>query len=139
MVNSRQKGKIGQKKVLQLLTQKTGLPFQYTPGSGNGVLKGDIHFKGCKFCIQIKNYAQSPFNDKILTNKSNIFVGWWNKLKGQSGRKRPLLIFKYNRSKLFVCTDIKPTTVEKYIDIPYLKCYVMLLQEWIQKEEIIWQ
>ena len=140
MVNPRAKGAIGENKVKEFLESKTPYTFERTPGSGNGKIKGDIHIPGYRnvFCIEVKNYAESPFNDKILTNKSNDFVQWWTKLQKQSGILKPLLIFKYNRSKLFVATDIKPTNVEKYIDIPWLKCYVMILDEWIERENITW-
>lgn len=140
MVNPRAKGAIGENKVKEFLDSRTPYTFERTPGSGNGKIKGDLHIAGRRnvFCIEVKNYSESPFNDKILTNKSNDFVQWWTKLQQQSAAMRPLLIFKYNRSKLFVATDIKPTNVEKYIDIPWLNCYIMLLDVWIEREEIRW-
>lgn len=140
MVNPRAKGAIGENKVKEFLDSRTPYTFERTPGSGNGKIKGDLHIPGRRnvFCIEVKNYAESPFNDKILTNKSNDFVLWWTKLQQQSAAMLPLLIFKYNRSKLFVATDVKPTNVEKYIDIPWLNCYVMLLDEWIERETIKW-
>lgn len=140
MVNPRQKGKVGEALVKEFLEKNTPYKFDYTPGSGSGTIKGDLHIPKYRntFCIEVKNYAESPFNDKILTSKTNDFVQWWTKLMKQSGQKRPLLFFKYNRSKLFVATDIKPTNVEKYIDIPWLGCYIMLSDEWISKEPIQW-
>lgn len=140
MVNPRQKGAIGENKVKEFLDSKTPYTFERTPGSGSGAIKGDLYIpnRRNKFCIEVKNYAESPFNDKILTSKTNDFVLWWTKLNKQSGTHKPLLIFRYNRSKLFVATSIKPTNVDKYIDIPWMKCYVMLLEDWIEKEEIEW-
>lgn len=140
MVNPRQKGAIGENKVKEFLDSRTPYTFERTPGSGSGAIKGDLYIpnRRNKFCIEVKNYAESPFNDKILTSKTNDFVLWWTKLNKQSGVHKPLLIFRYNRSKLFVATSIKPTNVDKYIDIPWMKCYVMLLEDWIEKEEIEW-
>lgn len=140
MINSRAKGAIGENKVKEFLDSRTPYTFERTPGSGSGKIKGDLHIVGFKnvFCIEVKNYADSPFNDKILTSKTNDFVLWWTKLQKQAGIQKPLLIFKYNRSKLFVATDVKPTNVEKYIDIPWLNCYIMELSFWIEKEEIRW-
>lgn len=140
MVNPRQKGALGENKVKEFLDARTPYTFERTPGSGNGAIKGDLYIPKYRnvFCIEVKNYAESPFNDKILTNKTNDFVQWWAKLQKQSVGLKPLLIFKYNRSKLFVATDVKPTNVEKYIDIPWLNCYIMLLDEWIEKEDIKW-
>ena len=140
MVNPRAKGALGENKVKEFLEARTPYTFERTPGSGNGLIKGDLHIPKFKnvYCIEVKNYAESPFNDKILTSKTNDFVQWWTKLQKQAGIQKPLLIFKYNRSKLFVCTDVKPNKVEKYIDIRWLNCYIMLLEEWIEKEDITW-
>lgn len=140
MANPRQKGALGENKVKEYLDANTPYTFERTPGSGNGLIKGDLHIPGFKnvFCIEVKNYADSHFNDKILTNKTNEWVGWWTKLQKQAPPRRPLLIFRYNRSKLFVTTDIKPINLEKYIDIPFLGCYTCLLEDWIAKENIKW-
>lgn len=143
MVNSRQKGKIGEKLVLDFLNKHTPYKFELTPGSGSGKIKGDIHIPKFKnrFCIEVKNYAESPISDKILTNKSNDFVNWWCKLLEQclfGYEHEPLLFFRYNRSKLFVVTNKRPVNLKKSIDIPGLKCYIMLAEEWITHEKIDW-
>lgn len=142
MVNSRQKGKLGESLVKNLLDSSTEYTFEYTPGSGNGKIKGDLYIPKVKnrFCIEIKNYKESPISDKILTNKSNVFVGWWNKLLQDCkfNNQEPLLFFKYNRSKLFVTTSIKPTLVNNFLDINQLGCYIMLSDEWIVREKIEW-
>lgn len=140
MVNPRAKGAVGENKVKEFLDSRTPYTFERTPGSGSGSIKGDLYIPKYRnvYCIEVKNYAESHFNDKILTSKTNDFVLWWTKLQKQSGAMRPLLFFRYNRSKLFVATDIKPVNVEKYIDIPWLNCYVMLSDEWIEKETIKW-
>lgn len=140
MVNPRAKGKVGEKLVKEFLEANTPYKFEYTPGSGSGSIKGDLMIPKYRnvFCIEVKNYAESPISDKILTNKTNDFVNWWTKLQKQAGAQKPLLFFRYNRSKLFVATSIKPVNVEKYIDIPWLNCYILLANEWIEKEEIKW-
>lgn len=140
MVNPRAKGALGENKVKEFLDSRTPYTFERTPGSGNGKIKGDLHIPNYKnvFCIEVKNYAEAPNFAASLVNKTNDFVLWWTKLQKQSGIQKPLLIFRYNRSQLFVATDIKPTNVEKYIDIPWLSCYIMLAMEWIEKEDIKW-
>ena len=140
MVNPRQKGKVGEKLVKEFLEKETPYTFDYTPGSGSGTIKGDLRIPQYRnvFCIEVKNYAESPISDKILTSKTNDFVQWWTKLQKQAKPLSPLLFFKYNRSKLFVSTDIKPANVEKYLDIPWLNCYIMEASEWIKKENITW-
>jgi len=142
MVNSRAKGARGESNVRDLLVSITGLPFERTPGSGCGAIKGDLHIPGKRnrFCIEVKNYAESPLTDKIFTNKTNNLIVWWTKLKQQAKacKQKPLLIFKYNRSKLYVGTEEKPALVDKFLYISWLDCYIMLMDDWLQKESIEW-
>jgi Holliday junction resolvase len=142
MVNPRQKGASCEIVVRDLLIQRTGLPFERVPGSGAGAIKGDLHIPRAKdrFCIEIKHYADSHFNDKIFTSKTNNIVVWWKKLVTQaaSNNKEPILIWKYNRSKFYVCTAIKPVNTDNYVDIRWLGCYTLLLDEWLGKETIKW-
>jgi hypothetical protein len=142
MVNSRQKGSRGETQVLELLNKHSTLTFEKVPGSGCGKIKGDLHIPSHpnRFCIEVKNYAESHFNDKIFTSKTNNLVCWWNKIVQQANSTglEPLLFFKYNRSKIFVCTATKPVNTENYVDIRWLKCYIILAEEWLRKENIKW-
>lgn len=138
MVNSRQKGSLGETKLVSFLKEHTGLNFMRTPGSGSGKIKGDLYFIGCSFCIEVKNYKEDPFNSNILCNKTSLIPIWWEKLVEQSGSKKPLLFYRWNRSKWFVITQDKPNFSNKYIDIPFLGCYIAEAEEWIKLEEIKW-
>lgn len=142
MVNSRAKGAIGENKVKEFLDSRTPYTFERTPGSGNGSIKGDLYIKGYKnvFCIEVKNYADPINLLALIVNEKGTFVDWWIKLQKQSKlqNQEPLLIFKYNRSKLFVATKLKPCNVNKYIDITWLNCYITELGSWIEKEQIKW-
>jgi Holliday junction resolvase len=143
LVNSRQKGAAGENLVRDLLSKSSGYVFERTPGSGSGKIKGDLYIPLVRntFCIEVKNYAESPLSDKILVNKTNNLAVWWSKLQQQAKQvnQEPLLIFKYNRSKLYVVTSQKPTNVINYLYISSLSCYIMLCEEWLNKETIIWQ
>lgn len=138
MVNSRQKGNIGEKKLIQFLKDKTGLDFFQTPGSGSGKLKGDISFPGCNYCIEIKNYKEDPFSSSILANKTNLILVWWTKLLGETKSKKPILFYRWNRSKWYVVVDEKPTKTNKYLDISFLNCYILIADDWLENEEIQW-
>ena len=142
MVNSRQKGARGEEGVRDLLIKATGLAFERVPGSGCGRIKGDLHVPGQRnrFCIEVKNYAESPLSDKVLTNKTNNMTQWWTKLRTQAKQcgQEPLLFFKYNRSKLFVATELKPTKVNNFLYISALGCYIMICDEWLSSEGITW-
>jgi Holliday junction resolvase len=142
MVDSRAKGARGEYLVRDMLRDFTGLKFERVPMSGAlEYLKGDLYVpnKDNRFCIEVKNYSESPLTDKIFTQeKTNNLIRWWLKIKEQARQssQEPLLFFKYNRSKVFVVTEIIPEKTEKYFFISWLKCYIMLAEEWADKEKI---
>ena len=138
MVNSRQKGALGETKLIEFLKAKTGVDFTRTPGSGSGKIKGDLTCPKCTFCIEVKNYKEDPLSSTILCNKTSLIPQWWIKLKQQSKGKRPLLFYRWNRSKWFVVTDQKPTNTNNYLDFELHNCYILLAEEWIESEKIIW-
>ena len=141
MVDSRAKGARGEYLVRDLLREHTGLQFERVPSSGAlEYLKGDLyvpHEKN-KYCIEVKNYSESPLTDKIFTApKTNNLIRWWNKLKQQAeqGNQEPLLFFKYNRSPIFVVFEkIPKETTRQWLSIEWLNCFVMLADEWLIKE-----
>ena len=141
-INSRTKGAVGENGVRKLLSEASGHDFQRTPGSGSGVIKGDLHVPKArnKYCIEVKNYSESPLTDKIFTNKTNNIVVWWTKLQQQAKqcKQEPLLIYRYNRSKTYVVTDQKPAKVIKFLYISWLNVYIMLIEEWLLDERITW-
>lgn len=124
MTNSRRKGADAELKALGILQSKfPQKQWRLTPGSGNGLEKGDITYTGCKYCIEVKHYKDSPITDKVLTNKSNNLSIWWKKLLTHG--KIPVLIVKYNRSKWFVMTKDKPKC--DYIYFSQFNAYLYLL------------
>ena len=141
MVDSRAKGARGEYLVRDMLREHTGHQFERVPSSGAlEYLKGDLYVPHAKnkFCIEVKNYESSPLSDKIFTApKTNNLIKWWTKLERQAagGKQEPLLFFKYNRSPVFVCSGEKPDWTE-FIYISKLVCWVMLAEEWLEKEKV---
>ena len=70
MVDSRAKGARGEYLVRDMLREHVGYQFERVPSSGAlEYLKGDLyvpHEKN-KYCIEVKNYSESPLTDKIFT------------------------------------------------------------------------
>ena len=99
MVDSRAKGARGEYLVRDMLREATGLKFERVPASGAlEYLKGDIYVPNNKnlYCIEVKNYADSPLTDKIFTaSKTNNLIRWWKKVVQQAynGEQKPLLFF----------------------------------------------
>lgn len=142
MVDSRAKGARGEYLVRDMLRAHTDLQFERVPASGAlEYLKGDLYVPHKKnlFCIEVKNYADSPLTDKIFTqDKTNNLIRWWRKLiiQAEGGDQEPLLFFKYDRSKVFVCTIRKPENAEKYFFISFLDCFVLLAEDWLMNEKV---
>lgn len=141
MVDSRAKGARGEYLVRDMLREATNLQFERVPNSGAlEYLKGDLYVphETNFFCIEVKFYKESPLSDKIFTQeKTNNLAQWWRKLVHQAsnGNQAPLLFFKYNRSKVFVCTDTVPEST-RYMYIEWLNCYIMLAEEWLKNENL---
>ena len=141
MVDSRAKGARGEYLVRDLLRDHTNLQFERVPMSGAlEYLKGDLYVPNERnhFCIEVKNYADSPLSDKILSQiKTNNLLRWWRKLVTQAlaGKQRPLLFFKYNRSKIYVGTETKPEYTN-YIYVSDINCYICIAEQWLEKEEV---
>ena len=140
MVDSRAKGAEGEKQVKELLRKHTGLPFERVPMSGAlPFMKGDLFVPdtALNYCIEVKFYKNSHFDDKVLTNKSNEFVRWWDQAVDQAKKtdRKPVLFFKYNRSKVFVAVRDEPQRTKKYMYVGHLSCYVMIAEEWLINEE----
>ena len=142
MVDSRAKGARGEYLVRDMLREATNLQFERVPSSGAlEYLKGDLYVPHAKnhFCIEVKNYENSPLSDKIFTApKTNNLIKWWTKLVRQAkqGNQEPLLFFKYNRSPVFVCVGEPPESTDHYIFISFLGCFVLLAEEWLNKEKV---
>ena len=136
MVDSRAKGARGEYLVRDMLREATELKFERVPASGAlEYLKGDLYVPHAanRFCIEVKNYSESPLSDKLFTApRTNNLIRWWKKLvtQAEGGNQEPLLFFKYNRSKVFVVTDIEPKKCD-YMFISVLDCYVAVAEEWL--------
>ena len=121
MVDSRAKGARGEYLVRDMLRQATGLKFERVPASGAlEYLKGDLYVPNQRnhYCIEVKNYKDSPLTDKIFTQpKTNNLIRWWKKVvvQAKGGDQMPLLFFKYDRSKVYVVTEHKPENTDEYL------------------------
>jgi hypothetical protein len=120
------------------------MQFERVPNSGAlEYLKGDLYVPHEKnrFCIEVKNYAESPLTDRIFTQeKTNNLITWWRKLiiQAAGGNQDPLLFFKYNRSPVFVVTEDMPDVCEKWMYISFLDCYALLAEDWLKHEQVRW-
>lgn len=144
MVDSRDKGARAETVVRDVMRKATGLGWERTPGSGaldpKHLLKGDIYVPGKDnlYCVEVKHYCKDHFTSAILTGKSPQLLVWWEQAvrQGKQVGKKPLLIFKHDRSKLFCAWDdfVESDINHVYVNINDYVFYIALLEDWLQNE-----
>lgn len=141
MVDSRDKGARAESLIKDKLKSLTGLNWQRTPGSGaldpKHLLKGDLYIPGQTntFCVECKHYKEDHLTSEILTSKNPTIIDWWTQAvrQGEQVNRKPLLLFKHDRSKIFVAFEDFPEVDYNYVYIsrePY-QFFVAILEDWI--------
>lgn len=145
MVDSRQKGATAEATLVKKLTESTGHVFKRIPMSGaldavHG-LKGDLYIPGCLniYCIEVKHYKDDHLTSKVLTDKTPKLEEWWEQTIRESAQisKKPLLVYKFDRSKWFVAFKEMPNYLVNYmfISIHGHEFYTAKLDDWLEHEQ----
>ena len=139
---SKEKGTRAEYKIRDLLRQKTGLDWQRVPMSGAGHTKGDLYVPNEKnlYCIECKSYKEDHLSSKIIINKTNNLIDWWNQAIEQATKTstEPILFYKWDRSKIYVGVSNKPIAKINYIYINFLNLYVCSAEDYLNNEKIKW-
>lgn len=145
MVDPRAKGARTEVTVRDILRKHTNLQWERVPGSGaldpKHMLKGDLYVPNSMnlFCVEAKGYKDDHFNSSLLTSKSPQLIEFWiqSVRQGKQVSKKPLLVFKHDRSKVFVAFLDMPSTNEyrwSFCNIMEHEFYVALLEDWLKYE-----
>ena len=114
---SKAKGSAYEQKIATRLTSEFDVEFRRVPLSGSiDYLKGDIwtphDTAWWPYAIECKHYKDIEWNN-LLTSKTTDMLQFWRQAvrEAEVMNKKPLLIFRWNRSKDFVAfnDDIKVT------------------------------
>ena len=145
MVDSRAKGARTETVVRDALKKHTGLGWERVPGSGaldpKHQLKADLYVPGRTnlYAVEVKGYAEDHISSALLTGKNPQLIEFWKQSvrQGQQVNKKPLLAFKFDRSKIFVAFLDMPTSSYRYIfvSIDGHEFYVALLEDWLINEQ----
>jgi hypothetical protein len=147
MVDSRAKGARTETQIRDVLRLHTDLQWERVPGSGSldpkHKLKGDLYVpdRANIFCVEVKGYADDHLTSQVLTSKSPQLVDFWQQSvrQGKQIDRKPLLIFKFNRSKAFVAFEELPSVDTYryiYINIEPYRFFVATLEDWLSNEQI---
>tara|TARA_E500000178_G_C16652853_1_gene587181 strand:- start:60 stop:506 length:447 start_codon:yes stop_codon:yes gene_type:complete len=137
---SKIKGSAYEAKIAKLLTNEFKVEFRRVPLSGAiDYLKGDIwtpkDTAWWPYCIECKHYKDIQWNN-FLTSKTTDMLTFWKQTlrEAEVMEKKPLLIFRWNRSKDFIAFD-DDLKVEHYVEVKSFGYHfkVTLLDEWIKK------
>lgn len=139
-INSRKKGKRGERKAAGVLHQWTGMEFTSVPQSGGLRWKktdnicGDIICTDAlhrfDFSVEAKNYKEINFEHLLMPDVSSKIVEFWQQAKSDAerGKKLPLLLMRYDRLPAdYFFTVISIKTYKKLKEVlnlsqPYLYC-----------------
>jgi hypothetical protein len=146
VVDARAKGARTETTVRDLLKKHTGLGWERVPGSGaldpKHLLKGDLYVPGRTnlWCVEVKGYAEDHLTSQVLTSKTPQLVEFWEQTvrQGKQVQKNPLLIFKFNRSKIFVAfSEMPQSDAYRYVYYNHenYEFYVALLEDWLTHEQ----
>lgn len=145
MVDSRAKGARTETLVKEVLKKHTGLGWERVPGSGaldpKHQLKADLYVPGRTnlYAVEVKGYAEDHVSSSLLTGKNPQLIEFWKQSirQGQQVNKKPLLAFKFDRSKIFVAFADMPTSNYRYIFVAVdsYEFYVALLEDWLVNEQ----
>lgn len=146
MVDARAKGARVESDVKKRLVELTGLGWERVPGSGaldpKHLLKADLYVpgEGNLYAVEVKGYKEDHINSGLLTHKTPQIIEFWEQTVRQSVQvnKKPLLIFKFDRSKIFVAFEDKPTKDYRHLFISAegWEFYTALLDTWVLNENV---
>lgn len=142
VIDVRAKGATAETKVRDELRKLTSLKWERTPGSGaldpKHMLKGDLYVPGKDnlYCVEVKHYAEDHLTSKVLTGKNPQLLEWWEQAlrQGEQVSSMPLLVFKFDRSKLFVAFKDMPSSMalpHMFLNVCGHELYVAMLEDWV--------
>jgi hypothetical protein len=144
-VDPRAKGARAETQMRDMLRDLTKLQWERVPSSGaldpKHGLKGDLYVPNEKnlWAVECKHYADDHLTSKVLTDKNPQLIEWWEQTlrQGVQVSKIPLLIFKFDRSKIFCAFVDQPTGLYDHFIICAKDHYfsVSLLEDFIKHEK----
>lgn len=147
MVDPRAKGARTETTVRDILRKHTGLQWERVPGSGaldeKHGLKGDLYIPNerNRYAVEVKGYAEDHLTSAVLSSKSPQLIQFWEQAVRQSRQvnKEPILIFKYDRSKVFVAhcdPNYIPDGTYPFMTVSRdsYEFFVCLLEDWLTYE-----
>jgi hypothetical protein len=140
---SKTKGRSFEYVVRDLFTESFNTQFERVPLSGAlSYLKGDVYAPwkpDFPWCIEAKHHKEVPWNN-VLTAKSALLLDFWRQTTREAAvmKKLPLLIYRWDRSKNYVCWLDEDINIQNYVVIKSADCEFKmgLLEHWLPKAQL---
>jgi hypothetical protein len=141
VVDVRAKGAKAETDAKIILKKHTGLGWERIPASGaldpKHGLKGDLYLpnKDNVYCVEVKHYSDCHIDHTLISGKNPQLIEWIIQAKRQAlqTNRKWLLIFKHDRSKLFVAFEDLPIGEFPFIFINKNghEFYISLLEDYL--------
>ena len=146
VVDSRAKGARAEADMVKKLSDHTGHNFKRIPLSGgldaSHGLKGDIYIPNSLniYCIEVKHYKDDHLTSKVLTDKTPQIIEWWEQTIREAAQvsRKPLLIYKFDRSKIFCAFKDMPNYTQYrwiFMNVDGHEFYTAKLDDWLKYEQ----
>jgi len=135
---SKNKGRAFEYVVRDKFTDTFKSQFERVPLSGAlSYLKGDVYapwLPDFPWTIEAKHHKEVPWNN-VLTAKTSLLLEFWDQTTREAlvMKRHPLLIYKWDRSKLFVAWNDDLVKVKDYVYMSAgdRKFNMALLDDWL--------
>ena len=137
MNKSKAKGSAYELKLAKILSDRLAKEFKRVPLSGSlSYIKGDLWVPSdtasFEYCIEAKHYKELNFTN-LLHAGSNDLYKFWDQCQREAEvmKKKPLVIFRFNRSKDYVIYSGDGPKFYQEICSQFAKFRIALLDDWI--------
>ena len=145
-INSKAKGRAFEYVVRDKLSETFDSQFERVPLSGAlSYLKGDVYppwLPDFPWCVEVKHHKEVDWNN-VLTAKTSLLLEFWDQTVREAGvmKKHPLLVYKWDRSKLFACWSDDLIKTTDYVEIKSGKRHfkMCLLDDWLNSAKIAYK
>ena len=137
---SKTKGRAFEYVVRDKMTDTFKSQFERVPLSGAlSYLKGDVYapwLPDFPWTIEAKHHKEVDWNN-VLTAKTSLLLEFWDQTTREAMvmKKHPLLIYKWDRSKLYACWFADKVKTRNFVHIKSgtREFYMTLLDDWLNE------
>ena len=135
---SKNKGRAFEYVVRDKMTDTFKSQFERVPLSGAlSYLKGDVYapwLPDFPWTIEAKHHKEVDWNN-VLTAKTSLLLEFWDQTTREAMvmKKHPLLIYKWDRSKLYACWFDDKVKTKNFVHVRSgtREFYMTLLDDWL--------